>query len=140
MDGQSSFVTVLAKALELDEKMGPPSYDRELVLELCGQVMGEFNKGQYSDVVNKFEQLNEALTVEMMKAENSNPMSQRTVSSTVLMVETNIRLFLHMNARTSVCNPDVYAQLAAICASIGEKLDLSNGAPRLKRQFAEISQ
>lgn len=140
MDKEPSLVTCLAEALKLDEKMGPPSYKRELVLELCAQVMGELNKGHYLDMLNKFEELNEAVTVEMMKAENTNPMSQRTVSSTVLMVETNIRLFLHINARTSVCNPDVYAQLATVCASIGKKLDLANGCPRLKRQFAEITQ
>lgn len=129
-----NFETSLATAL--DDAMEEKTSDADSVLVFCHEAMSACNSQNYELMCTKIVELNETLTADMLCGTTD---FTRSIDSTVRMVETNVRLFLHVNARTNVCNQDLFTRLNAACTDLGRTLDQAFGAPRLKRQFAEMT-
>ena len=120
----------------LDAAMEEKTSDADSVLVFCQEAMSACNSQNYELMHTKIVELNETLTADMLRGTTDLTLS---LSNTVRMVETNVRLFLHVNARTNACSQDLFTRLNAACVNLGHTLDQAFGGPRLKRQFAEIT-
>ena len=123
--------------MALEEAMAEPTNNYARVLEVCEEAMAACNQNDYDEMATKIEELNETLTVDMIRNEWRQPHAMRTLLQTATMVETNVRLVVHVNARNMARDNALYARIYTACAGLGSILDMGYGAPRLKRQFAE---
>jgi len=116
----------------LDNAMEEETSDADSVLVFCEEAMSACNSQNYELMCTKIVELNETLTADMLCGTTD---FTRSMNNTVRMVETNLRQFLHVNARTNECNQDLFTRLNAACTNLGSTLDQAFGGPRLKRQF-----